>query len=194
MKNKWAVSILAKDGELIMAGNPKLIILSERLRGKSFELDKDVMSAGRNEQRDICIKDTTLSSHHCDFIKQGDKYILRDNNSTNGTRVNNNPVTTEDYELNNSDIVQLGGVEMLYDCGAGLNSTVTRTHTGIDLDSTEVNLGSVRDLGNFSPFAKNDGKMSKVIQNVIFGLIILLALTVVVGLAAVIWKIVSQSN
>ena len=177
-----------------MAGNPKLIILSERLRGKSFELDKDVMSAGRNEQRDICIKDTTLSSHHCDFIKQGDKYILRDNKGGGGTRVNNNPVTTEDYELNNSDIVQLGGVEMLYDCGAGLNSTVTRTHTGIDLDSTEVNLGSVRDLGNFSPFAKNDGKMSKVIQNVIFGLIILLALTVVVGLAAVIWKIVSQSN
>ncbi|MEG1980327.1 MAG: FHA domain-containing protein, partial [Victivallaceae bacterium] len=91
MKNKWEESILAKDGELIMAGNPKLIILSERLRGKSFELNKDVMSAGRSEQRDICIKDTTLSSHHCDFIKQGDKYILHDNNSTNGTRVNNNP-------------------------------------------------------------------------------------------------------
>ena len=91
-----------------MGGIPKLIVLSEKMRGKSFELIKDIHTAGRSDERDICIKDPTISSHHCDFIKTESTYILRDNESTNGTRVNNVQVTDEDYELKNSDIIQLG--------------------------------------------------------------------------------------
>ena len=52
-----------------MAQNPKLVLLSEKLRGKSFELDREMLTVGRREQCDICIKDSTLSSHHCDFIR-----------------------------------------------------------------------------------------------------------------------------
>ena len=124
-----------------MAGTPKLIVLSEKLRGKTFELTKDVQSAGRTEDKDICIKDPTISSHHCDFVKTEKSYILRDNQSTNGTRVNNVPITEQ--ELKNSDILQLGGVEILYDCDDDTATSVTRTQTGIDLDSTEIGIATV---------------------------------------------------
>ena len=109
-----------------MAGIPKLIVLSEKMRGKSFELTEPVMSAGRNEQQDICIKDSTLSSHHCDFIKTETSYMVRDNDSTNGTRVNNVPVTEQ--ELKNFDVIQLGGIEILYDADDGTDNDNMRSH------------------------------------------------------------------
>jgi pSer/pThr/pTyr-binding forkhead associated (FHA) protein len=137
----------------IMANNPKLTILFEKMRGLVFELDKDQLSVGRKDGMDICIKESSLSSYHCDFIRLEDgSYMLRDNNSTNGTRVNNEPVTEK--VLKNSDIIQLGSVEMLYDSNDHASSgTISRTHT-IDLDSTEMNLAGVRELSNLSPFAQ----------------------------------------
>lgn len=115
-----------------MGGFPKLTILSEQLRGKTFELNKDLHTVGRIEERDICIMDPTISTYHCSFIKSGNTYILKDNNSTNGTRVNNVPITEQ--ELQNSDIIQMGDVEMLYDCDDKTTQTETRTQTGIDLN------------------------------------------------------------
>ena len=96
-----------------MAENPKLTVLFEKLRGKSFELNKDLISAGRGDGMGILIAEPSLSRHHCDFIRtERDTYIVRDNGSTNGTRVNNIPVT--ELELRDEDIVQLGIVELLY--------------------------------------------------------------------------------
>jgi pSer/pThr/pTyr-binding forkhead associated (FHA) protein len=164
-----------------MAGSPKLIVLSEKLRGKTFELTKDVHSAGRTDDRDICIKDPTISSHHCDFVKAEKNYILRDNNSTNGTRVNNVPVSEQ--ELKNSDILQLGGVEILYDCDDETSTSVTRTQTGIDLDSTEIGLATVKELNNFSPFAKDDSKKGGFSQKILIALVSLLAVAILVLLA-----------
>jgi pSer/pThr/pTyr-binding forkhead associated (FHA) protein len=158
-----------------MGGIPKLIVLSEKMRGKSFELIKDIHTAGRSDERDICIKDPTISSHHCDFIKTESTYILRDNDSTNGTRVNNVQITVEDYELKNSDIIQLGAVEILYDCEDKSVTTITRTQTGIDLNNSEGGLSTVRDMENFSPFARKDSKnaLSQKVLVAVIGLTVL---------------------
>ena len=49
---------------------------------------------------DICIKDASVSGHHADLIKSERDgrvvYILRDNNSSNGTRINNIPITEQE--------------------------------------------------------------------------------------------------
>ena len=129
-----------------MAGTPKLIVLSSQFRGKQFELTNDFYTVGRSDERDICIKDSSLSSHHCDIIRSGETFIVRDNNSTNGTRINNVPISEQ--EPMNSDIIQFGGVEVLFDADnkEGSRSTTTqRTVTGItitDIDPDTVNLGS----------------------------------------------------
>lgn len=157
-----------------MAGIPKLIVLSEQLRGKSFELTKDLMTVGRTDDRDICIKDPTISTYHCDFVRTGNTFTLRDNKSTNGTRVNNVPVTEQ--ELQNSDILQIGGVEILYDCDDKSVTTVMRTQTGIDLESTEVGVATVKKMDHFSPL--NDRNRTAISQILLIGVVVLLVLAI----------------
>ncbi len=174
--------------------NPKLIVLSEKWRGKSFELAEDLHSAGRSETQSICIKDSTLSSHHCDFIKTEDgNYVLRDNNSTNGTRVNNVPITEQ--LLKSSDIIQLGGVEILYDFDDGLSTaSLTRTKTGIDLDSTDIAMKTVvTKMDNLSPFAQEERKKGIMSQKLVIAGIGLLALCIV-GLLVVVLVLIIKAN
>ncbi|MDD3118127.1 MAG: FHA domain-containing protein [Victivallales bacterium] len=162
-----------------MAGTPKLIVLSEQLRGKSFELTKDLYTVGRSEERDICIKDPTISTYHCEFIRNGDAYILRDNNSTNGTRVNNVPVTEQ--ALQNSDIIQLGGVELLYDRDDKSVTTVMRTQTGIDLESAEVGVATTRNMEDFELISSR--KLTPT-QMTLIGVVVLLVIAI---LGLLIW-------
>ncbi len=181
-----------------MADNPKLKVLFEKMRGKTFELDKPEITVGRKEAMDICIKDPSLSGHHCTLIRtESGSYILRDNNSTNGTRINNVPVVTE-QELKNSDVIQLGGVEILYDNstegGAGTttgsSSSFGRTHT-INLDSLETNMSTVRELINYSPFAKIEVKKQARTHQILLIFLILLGLGVVAFVAYLLYKVFS---
>ena len=52
-----------------MADTPKLTVLFEKMRGKTFELNKDSMTVGRRDGMDICIKDPSLSGYHADIIR-----------------------------------------------------------------------------------------------------------------------------
>ena len=143
----------------MMADYPRLMVLSEKFRGQIFDLKQDTMSAGRNDQRDICIKDPSLSSYHCDFIHNEDGYFICDRGSTNGTRINNVPIEPEELvPLKNSDLLQLGSVEVMFDYDDGSVSSVSRTETGIDLTNTHTGMSTVKDFGNLSPFASNDTK------------------------------------
>ncbi len=175
-----------------MSGTPKLIVLSEQLRGKSFELVKDLHTVGRAEERDICIKDPTISTYHCDFVKTGNTYTIRDNNSTNGTRVNNVPITEQ--ELQNSDILQIGGVEILYDCDDKSVTTVMRTQTGINLEGTDIGLSTVKKMDNFDPFAKKDGKKDKKSQKIVMLLVALLVIVILSLLGFLIYMMMGQQG
>lgn len=143
-----------------MAGVPKLIILSEQFRGKSFELTEDKYSVGRIEQREICIKDPTVSTYHCEFIKKEGSYVLKDCGSTNGTRINNIPVSGE-QGLQSSDILQIGGVEILYDCEDKTVTTALKTQTGINLQGAQVGISTIKEMSNFSPFASDKKKNAR---------------------------------
>ena len=160
-----------------MGGAPKITLLSEQLRGKSFELTKDVYTVGRIDERDICIIDPTISTFHCTLTKEGNTYILRDNNSTNGTRVNNVPVTEQ--ELQNSDIVQMGDVEMLYYCEEKASQTSTRTLTGINLSDNLSSSSSVTRMETISPKTLDAAKeKNKNTQVIIFSVLGALALAI----------------
>ena len=173
-----------------MSGTPKLIVLSEQLRGKSFELVKDLHTVGRSEEREICIKDPTISTYHCDFVKTGATYTIRDNNSTNGTRVNNVPVTEQ--ELQNSDILQIGGVEILYDCDDKSVTTVMRTQTGINLEGTDLGLSTVKKMDNFDPFGNKEGKKGGKSQKVVLIFVILLVVVILVLLGFLAFMLYQQ--
>lgn len=160
-----------------MAGSPKITILSEQLRGKTFELTKDVYTVGRIEERDICIVDPTISTYHGSFVKNGNTYIIKDNNSTNGTRVNNVPLVEQ--ELKNSDIIQLGDVEMLYDCEDKDSSTdKTSNITGISLNVNPTSSSSIKKMETISQYSGNrkDNRKNQIIIFIIIGVLVLAVL------------------
>jgi len=173
-----------------MAGTPKLIILSEQLRGKRFELNKERLTVGRSEERDICIKDPTVSTYHCEFIQNGNTYILRDNDSTNGTRINNVPLTGE-QQLVSSDIVQVGSVEMLYDCED--EASVMRTQTGIVIDEGgEIGATTMKRIDN--PEFRQAKPKAAASNWILISVVVLLALLVMALLGYVFYLMVGGNN
>lgn len=103
---------------MIAINNSRFIVLSEKLRGKIFEISKDEMSIGSHDGNDICIDDASVSEHHADIFRREINgkivCVLRENNSLNGIRINNVAITGEQV-LKNSDIIQFGEIEVLFD-------------------------------------------------------------------------------
>jgi pSer/pThr/pTyr-binding forkhead associated (FHA) protein len=131
-----------------MAGAPRIIILSEQMRGQSFELTNEQYTIGRTEACDICIPDPTISGHHCTLLATEDgNYAVRDEGSTNGTRVNGVKLENEIQPLVNSDILQVGGVEMLFDSESS-RSDGTTTQTVINLEDTQTGELAVSEMQN----------------------------------------------
>ena len=173
-----------------MADYPRLMVLSEKFRGLVFELKQDSMSVGRNDQRDICIKDPSLSSYHCDFIHTEEGYFVCDRDSTNGTRLNNVPVEADAMmPLKNSDLLQLGSVEVMFEFDDGSAPAMSRTETGIDLTSTQTGMSTVKDFGNLSPFATNDTKNEARNRKLIVGALVASGLLIA---ALLVWVVISM--
>jgi pSer/pThr/pTyr-binding forkhead associated (FHA) protein len=165
---------------------PKLIILSEQLRGNNFELIGEKYICGRLDNCDITLKDPTVSSRHCEFIKKDNTYVLRDLNSTNGTRVNNVPISEQ--ELKSSDILQVGGIEILFDSEDKSVSTAIKTQTGISLEGTQVGISTVKKMENFNPFAQKKGN-EKMKHALIVGVLVLLAVIVLLLIAYIVYQL-----
>lgn len=169
-------------------GNPKLFILSEQMRGTAFSLTLDKYTIGRSDSCDICIADPTISGKHCTLVKLDDNsYAIRDDNSTNGTKVNDQQVSSEDsIKLKNGDILQVGGIEILYDDIQG-DHTESRTISVINLEDTgtgEINKPQMKNLGTKFSAKYNDTLRENRKHTVIFNVILfLLVLAVVVVLA-----------
>ena len=151
-----------------MAKNPKFTVLYEKLRGQSFEIDQETMSIGRRDSADICLADGSVSGHHADIIRSEENgrvcYILRDNDSTNGTRINNEPVSEK--VLQDSDLITFGNVEVLFDSGDNRASDNQFTHT-IDLRNTELNTATTQTLVNFNPLAETEKKKNAVVVKLV---------------------------
>ena len=154
---------------------PRVIVLSEIMRGKTVELVSDRYTIGRTEANDICIPDGTISTFHAEIVKDGDGFIAKDQGSTNGTRINGIKITEQ--RLCNSDILQVGGIEILFDSEDKVNSTAITTQTGIDIVNNSGNFqtGSFK---NIDPTKKMDSgqkgpEKTKVVFMVIIGVLVI---------------------
>ncbi len=68
---------------------PSLFILEGQDKGQLFSLDSDKSYIiGRSPHNDIQINDRCASRHHLKILKKGEKYLLTDLNSENGTFAN----------------------------------------------------------------------------------------------------------
>jgi pSer/pThr/pTyr-binding forkhead associated (FHA) protein len=122
-----------------MPAIPKFVVLSEQLRGQMFELNQDEITIGRSDERTICLKDQTVSTLHCKVTRHDGKIFIADAGSTNGTKVNGNPLSQEEHELMNGDIVRIGAFELLYDSeDKTMTMSIQKTQTGIDINAASM--------------------------------------------------------
>lgn len=89
----------------------KLVVLSEGLTGQSYELKVDKTTIGRVEDNTFQIAQPSVSSHHCEVMLRGNDVVVKDLNSTNGTFINNQQITTEGV-LKPGQILRLGQIEI----------------------------------------------------------------------------------
>ena len=165
--------------------NIKITILSDKMHGTSYVLTNDSYTVGRSDTADICIPEPTISGHHCTFIKDEEgNYFLKDEGSTNGTRINGEKLeeTDDPVKLNNGDLLQFGNIEVLFENTEGHKSE-SRTMTVINLDDT----GDVSHTSNLKSLGiKNSPKRSQSLRdnrmhNTIFMAIIILLILIILG-------------
>ncbi len=84
----------------------KLIVLSEDGVSQEFPLTEQHVSIGRDENNVICLGDKSVSRHHATVQRVFRGFIIQDEGSTNGTRVNGRPITKQ--FLKHSDLIEIG--------------------------------------------------------------------------------------
>jgi pSer/pThr/pTyr-binding forkhead associated (FHA) protein len=76
----------------------------------TFAVSEKVTTIGRNHNNNFAIKgDMYISSFHAKIFHRDKEYYIIDENSTNGTFINRNPIFKgELYQLHKGDLIQLG--------------------------------------------------------------------------------------
>lgn len=91
---------------------PKLILSMDGLVLKEIVLDKERTSIGRKPSNDIQIDNLAISGQHAVITRILDDAFLEDQNSTNGTYVNGQPI--KKHVLGNNDVIELGKYRLKY--------------------------------------------------------------------------------
>jgi Nif-specific regulatory protein len=86
--------------------NAKLTIISDKLKGQTFELESEQISVGREADNDVVLKDSSVSRVHCTIQKHDNQCIINDLQSLNGTFVNED--FAENIKLNHGDKIRIG--------------------------------------------------------------------------------------
>jgi pSer/pThr/pTyr-binding forkhead associated (FHA) protein len=104
----------------------RLIVRRGPQPNQTYDLNKDIITLGRDITNDIVINDPEVSRHHMRLTRGAGGYTLEDLGSTNGTFVNGQRLTGA-KPLNNGDMIGLGetvtlGYEMIRERPAGAPS------------------------------------------------------------------------
>lgn len=101
----------------------RLIVRRGPQPNQIYELNKGILTIGRDITNDIVINDPEVSRHHCRLTQGSGGYTLEDLGSTNGTFVNGQRLTGP-RPLSHNDMIGLGEtVTLAYEgLGAGMPS------------------------------------------------------------------------
>ncbi len=81
------------------------------------ELTQDRVTVGRSSSAVLPVKNNTLSREHCAFVREGERWLIEDLGSQNGTWVNKTKVLAK-TPLNERDIVKAGQARLTFHAGA----------------------------------------------------------------------------
>jgi pSer/pThr/pTyr-binding forkhead associated (FHA) protein len=169
----------------------KLVLLSEGLTGRTFELKGAKTTVGRVPDNDFQIAEASVSSHHCELHLQGKDLLVKDLDSTNGTFINNERVTEATLKV--GQILRLGMIEMRLESGDAAASAAAAAQKkvldktlvipqGVKLDELEGGLrGPIFEKGGFE-------RKTDVFTKVFIGAAVAVGLVLIVLLIYVVAK------
>jgi diguanylate cyclase (GGDEF)-like protein len=98
----------------LLSGGPRrsgprsacVVVIHGEGLGKRADIEQKPVTVGRSQEADLHIPHKSVSRQHCEIVREGDAYRLRDLGATNRTRVNDLPVT--ETLLADGDHITLG--------------------------------------------------------------------------------------
>jgi len=85
--------------------------------GSRYGLEAPITTIGRDGAADILLDDVTVSRRHVEVERVGNRYVVRDVGSLNGTYVNRGRI--ESAELDDGDELQIGRFKLVFFHGTG---------------------------------------------------------------------------
>ncbi|MBC8171297.1 MAG: FHA domain-containing protein [Anaerolineae bacterium] len=99
------------------AGTGRIIITNGPQEGETISLWQAEITVGRavtNHTWEIGLLDPSVSRPHAKLIRVDNRWVVQDLSSSNGTRVNNTPVTEKGRLLSDGDVIAFGGTLVLF--------------------------------------------------------------------------------
>ncbi len=94
------------------SSSPKLLIKLLHQQNQLFQITTDTIKIGRSPDCDVILPNASVSRVHAIITKVGDEYVIRDNDSQNGFRINNQSST--EHTLKSGDEVHLGVFNIVF--------------------------------------------------------------------------------
>jgi sigma-B regulation protein RsbU (phosphoserine phosphatase) len=118
---------------------PRLFVYPKKGEFFQYTLKDEKISLGRSGDNDIPIQDPFSSGHHALIYPKDSRYMLRDNNSKNGTFLNGKRVQRE-TELNKGDEILIGSTRIVFDKELSTNVEMT------DAGPSSANINTIMHL------------------------------------------------
>jgi len=90
----------------------RLEVIAGPLSGKTFPMNREEVSIGREPSNEISVLDSSVSRRHCLIRKEGEAFQIRDLESRNGTFVNGVPL--KERTLEHTDQIQIGSSVLVF--------------------------------------------------------------------------------
>jgi pSer/pThr/pTyr-binding forkhead associated (FHA) protein len=163
---------------------PRLVAQSPEFTGKSFELSGPEITVGRLEDNKIQLEHASVSGHHAMLTLDEQDYVLKDLDSTNGSRINGEKVSSQ--KLRRNDMVRFGNIEVLYDSehqppGRPMPSLSERVNL-----AECATKGHPADFTNASPIKKRERGKEKTKWPIAIAILTVLA---VAGIGYFVWRV-----
>ncbi len=117
----------------------------------AHELTEDAVTLGRAPENLIHLDDPSVSGRHARFELVGEDYHLKDLDSTNGTRVNGQPI--QSILLRHGDRIRFGKVEGVFESESSAAAQPLPVLPASDTTPADVSARPA-DFANASPFPR----------------------------------------
>lgn len=150
----------------------RLIISLKDAPSTTHELTADRTTVGRVDENDVVVADASVSGSHCEIIKNGEDFILKDLGSTNGTFINGRRI--EEERLQPGTKLKLGEISATFEA-EGMTQSASAARKGVDLQ-TARNDAPAADVDKTFAKKKNAADQYMLIGGVVVGVLLVGAL------------------